>query len=252
VKKYAIAASVLALVVSTSAFAQENVSGFSLAVRTGVSNLNNPDFTITDTFSDDELETRLKTKSAWMIAGELGYDFGAIRFGVDVSYANHKVNGLQLRRVNGTAIGAGDVEDLVDGLVDAEIVDPDALDGLQVDGTTLRTQSGSIAKLRQVGIMANLSYDIPVSATVTPYVGIGLGAVGTHVKALGEDDGSIRFAWQARAGVAFQVTPGVALTADYTYRQTSAGKLQFGDEELAYRLGKTKASQIAAGLRFTF
>src|SRR3546814_4791524 len=42
--------------------------------------------------------------------------------------------------------------------------------------------------------------------TFKPYVGVGLGAVGSHLKALGEDDGSVRFAWQLRAGAAVKVT----------------------------------------------
>jgi opacity protein-like surface antigen len=101
--------------------------------------------------------------------------------------------------------------------------------------------------------MAHVTYDIPLKGPVTPYVGVGLGAVGTHLKALGEDDGSVQFAWQLRAGAAVKVTRGVDLTADYTYRQTSGGKLQFGDDEdVVYRLGKTKASLFQVGLRFTF
>src|SRR3546814_6632774 len=74
------------------------------------------------------------------------------------------------------------------------------------------------------------------------HVGVGLGAVGSHLKALGEDDGSVRFAWQLRAGAAVKVTKGIDLTADYTYRQTGSGKLNFGDEDVEYRLGKNKAS----------
>lgn len=250
--KYTCLAALAATTFSMPAFAQENASGFSLALRTGLSDLNDPSFSITDTFSDDRLDTKLETKSAWLIGGELGYDFGQVRFGLDLSYARNKVKGLEFRALNGTAIPAGAVGGLLDDLVAADILYEEDLEGAEIDGNTLRATSGSIAKIRQVGVMANLTYDIPVSNIVTPYVGVGLGAVGTHVKALGEDDGSIRFAWQARAGVAFQLSPAVALTADYTYRQTSAGKLQFGDDEVEYRLGKTKASQFAAGLRFTF
>lgn len=250
--KYTCFAAFVAVAFSVPAFAQEDGSGFSLALRTGVADLNNPTFSITDTISEDRLDTKLETKSAWLIGGELGYDFGQFRLGLDLSYSRNKVKGLEFRAVNGAAIPAGAVEDVLDDLVAAEILYPEDLDGAVIDGNTLRATSGPIAKVRQVGVMANLTYDIPVSNIVTPYVGVGLGAVGTHVKALGEDDGSIRFAWQARAGVAFQLSPAVALTADYTYRQTSAGKLQFGDDEVEYRLGKTKASQFAAGLRFTF
>src|SRR3546814_13345241 len=100
--------------------------------------------------------------------------------------------------------------------------------------------------------MANVTYDIPLGGnTFKSYVGVGLGAVGSHLKALGEDDGSGRFAWKLRAGAAVKGTKGIDLTADYTYRQTASGKQNFGDEEGESRLGKTKASMFNVGLRCT-
>ena len=252
-KKILVIGASFAALFATPVLAQDGSnSGWYLGMRTGISDINNPEFSLTDLTTEDRLDTKLKTKSAWLIAGETGYDFGDFRFGVEVSYQRNKVKGIDFRALNGTALTATDVEDVVDALINDGFVDEDELAGAQIDGKTVSVTSGSIAKIRQVGVMANLTYDIPVSTVVSPYVGVGLGAVGTHVAALGEDDGSIRFAWQARAGVAFQLTPAVALTADYTYRQTSGGKLQFGDDEVEYRLGKTKASQIAAGVRFTF
>lgn len=252
--KLVITAAAIAACFATPAFAQENSSsGWYLGLRTGVADLNNPEFSLIDTIGDNRVDTKLETKSAWLIAGETGYDFGDVRFGLEVSYQRNKVKGLNFRSLNGTALTSADVEDIFDTLIEDGIVDEEDLEGAELNGTTVRATSGSIAKLRQIGVMANVTYDIPVSAVVSPYVGVGLGAVGTHVNALGDDDGSIRFAWQARAGVAFQVTPSVALTADYSYRQTSGGKLQFGDDEdIEYRLGKTKASQFAVGARFTF
>src|SRR3546814_17633551 len=99
--------------------------------------------------------------------------------------------------------------------------------------------------------MANVTYDIPLGGnTFKPYVGVGLGAVGSHLKALGEDDGSVRFAWQLRAGAAVKVTKGIDLTADYTYRQNGSGKLNFGDEEVESSPGKNKPSdRQSAGKR---
>src|SRR3546814_7298324 len=90
------------------------------------------------------------------------------------------------------------------------------LDGVDINGTTISATNGSVAKLRQLAVMANVTYDIPLGGnTFKPYVGVGLGAVGSHLKALGEDDGSVRFAWQLRAGAAVKVTKGIDLTADY-------------------------------------
>src|SRR3546814_1292550 len=87
--------------------------------------------------------------------------------------------------------------------------------------SSVRATNGSVAKLRQLAVMANATYDIPLGGnTFKPYVGVGLGAVGSHLKALGEDDGSVRFAWQLRAGAAVKVTKGIDLTADYKIGST--------------------------------
>src|SRR3546814_8926572 len=101
--------------------------------------------------------------------------------------------------------------------------------------------------------MANVTYDIPLGGnTFKPYVGVGLGAVGSHLKALGEDDGSVRFAWQLRAGAAVKVTKGIDLTADYTYRQTGSGKLNFGDEDVEYRRSEEHTSELQSLMRSSY
>src|SRR3546814_16154556 len=100
--------------------------------------------------------------------------------------------------------------------------------------------------------MANVTYDIPLGGnTFKPYVGVGLGAVGSHLKALGEDDGSVRFAWQLRARAAVKVTTGIDLTADYTYSPTGSGNTNLGDADVTYRLGNTTASHFQCSPCFT-
>src|SRR3546814_1009205 len=137
----------------------------------------------------------------------------------------------------------GALQIVVEGLVELDIISVDDVEGVDINDTTLSATDSSGAKLRQLAVMANVAYDIPLGGnTFKPYVGVGLGSVDSHLKALGEDDGSVRFAWQLRAGAAVKVTKGIDLTADYTYRQTGSGKLNFGDEDVEYRLGKTKAS----------
>src|SRR3546814_19572255 len=96
--------------------------------------------------------------------------------------------------------------------------------------------------------MANVTYDIPLGGnTFKPYVGVGLVAVGSHLKALGEADGSVRFAWQLRSGSAVKVTKGIDLTAEYTYPPPGSGKLNLGAEDVADRPGKTKSSLYSVG-----
>ena len=261
-KKIITGAILASAIAATPAFAQDADKGPYVQLRTGVATLNNPEFRFIDTYEDNQLETRMNAKSAWAVGGEVGYDLGNIRVGLDLSYQRNKVNGITLRSLNGTAITDANAEALFTGFnvgcgdsctaEDLEGVEREFNEGIALDGARLHRTNGSIARLRQVAVMANIAYDIPVGDTFKPYVGVGLGAVGTHVDVANEDDGSLRFAWQVRAGAAVKLTQGVDLTADYTYRQTSAGKLSLGDDEdMQYRLGKTKASLFMVGLRFT-
>src|SRR3546814_16108050 len=79
-------------------------------LRTGVADLNNPDFAIIDTSSEpnNRLDTKLNTKSAATFGGELGYDFGGVRVGFELAYQRNKVKGITLQSLNGTAITAED------------------------------------------------------------------------------------------------------------------------------------------------
>src|SRR3546814_19959805 len=124
-----------------------------------------------------------------------------------------------------------DLSDGVEGLGEIDIISDDDLDGVDINGTTISATNGSVAKPRQLAVMANVTYDIPLGGnTFKPYVGVGLGAVGSNLKAPGEDDGSRRFAWQLRDGAAVTVTKGIDMTADYTYSQTGIAKKNSGDE----------------------
>src|SRR3546814_2597527 len=75
-------------------------------LRTGVADLNNPDFAIIDTSSEpnNRLDTKLNTKSAATFGGELGYDFGGVRVGLELAYQRNKVKGITLKILHGTAI----------------------------------------------------------------------------------------------------------------------------------------------------
>src|SRR3546814_6405204 len=100
------------------------------------------------------------------------------------------VTGVQTCALPISAITAEDLSDVVEGLGELDIISVDDLDGVDINGTTISATNGSVAKLRQLAVMANVTYDIPLGGnTFKPYVGVGLGAVGSHLKALGEDDG---------------------------------------------------------------
>src|SRR3546814_1072242 len=79
---------------ATPAFAQDEADkGMYFQLRTGVADLNNPDFAIIDTWSEpnNRLDTKLNTKSAATFGGELGYDFGGVRVGLELAYQRNKV-----------------------------------------------------------------------------------------------------------------------------------------------------------------
>src|SRR3546814_15099859 len=66
------------------------------ALRTGVADLNNPDFAIIDTCAEpnNRLDTKLNTNSVATFGGELGYDFGGVRVGLELAYQRNKVKGI--------------------------------------------------------------------------------------------------------------------------------------------------------------
>src|SRR3546814_7828389 len=108
--KNIITCSVLAsAAIATPAFAQDEADkGMYFQLRTGVADINNPDFAIIDTWSEPNncLDTTLNTKSAATFGGELGYDFGGVRVGLELAYQRNKVKAFTLQSLNGTALTA--------------------------------------------------------------------------------------------------------------------------------------------------
>src|SRR3546814_550151 len=146
--KKIITCSVLAsAALATPAFAQDEADkGMYFQLRTGVADLNNPDFAIIDTWSEpnNRLDTKLNTKSAATFGGDLGYDFGGVRVGLELAYQRNKVKGITLKSLNGTAITAEDLSDVVEGLGELDIISVDDLDGVGINGTTISATNGSV------------------------------------------------------------------------------------------------------------
>src|SRR3546814_876282 len=87
-KKIITCAVLASAALATPAFAQDEADkGMYFQLRTGVADLNNPDFAIIDTWSEpnNRLDTKLNTKSAATFGGELGYDFGGVRVGLELA-----------------------------------------------------------------------------------------------------------------------------------------------------------------------
>lgn len=245
--KFGVAALAAAgMMTSGAAWAQAR-TGVYVAANVGVASVADTDLTYRDdggtfggTGTVDTLETRVDTKSAVKFGGAIGYDFGRVRTDIEVDYHRNRIEGLKVDSLNGTPVTAISASDV------ADFCDYEELGSCTVSGTTIAFDGG---RVRQLSALANIWLDLPIGTVVTPYAGGGIGVGGFEI----EGEGKARFAWQLGAGVALNVTPGVAITADYRYRQTNG--TTFTDPDFAnysLQVGKIKTSTLSAGLRFTF
>ena len=127
------------------------------------------------------------------------------------------------------------------------------------------------AKITSSSVMGNLYWDIPLQMSgFAPLVGAGIGWAGNQMKEVVTEDGGVFFlpegetsglAWQAMAGVSFNVSPQAAV--DVFYRYFDGGNLQteFGTafDDLGASAGTytgmrgdLRAHEIVLSLRWTF
>jgi opacity protein-like surface antigen len=112
-----------------------------------------------------------------------------------------------------------------------------------------------------LSVMGNLWFDVPLTGRVRPFLGGGIGMaqvslndVEVSVLAPGTtfvDDSDWVFAYQVGGGVAFQVAPGVDLTAEYRYFGTDDPEYELEavplDAEYEY-----SSHSVMFGLRYSF
>lgn len=186
----------------------------------------------------DTITGEFDVKTAFMISGSLGYDWGMFRTDVEVSYARSKVRAFNV--TGGSASGTPVTQsEAFEGLCFYNESDcPATGNSVPLDGS----------KLRQLNAMANVWIDIPVGGELglEPYVGGGLGVAGFEV----DGEGKARFAWQLGGGLAYKISPNIAITADARYRQ--ANSTTINDEGYGFVLGKVKTFSYGLGLRATF
>src|SRR3546814_12731962 len=106
-KKIITCAVLASAALATPAFAQDEADkGMYFQLRTGVADLHNPDFAIIDTSSEpnNRLDTKINTKSAATFGGELGYDFGGVRVGIELAYQRTKGTRSEERRARYTSV----------------------------------------------------------------------------------------------------------------------------------------------------
>jgi len=109
--------------------------------------------------------------------------------------------------------------------------------------------AGVSGKARSLAIMSNLLYDINTGTAFTPYVGIGAGLARVRSSITGAgfaaSDADWVFAYQGIAGVAYNLTNNLALTADYRYFGTR-------DPEFDGVRGDYNNHSVLVGLRYSF
>src|SRR3546814_12487516 len=96
-------------------------------------------FAILDIWSEpnNRHDTKLNTNSASTFVVELCYDVGGVRVCLELAYQRNKVKGITLKSLNGTAITAEELSDVVEGLGELDIISVDDLDGVDINGTTI-------------------------------------------------------------------------------------------------------------------
>lgn len=241
-----VATAALTICASVPALAQDSDTGVYVSANAGVSTVNDldvtyygPGGTFGGTGTSDTAEFSFDTKSAAAFRGAIGYDFGTVRADVEVSYQRNKVSGVTLERINGAAVPTLTAADRADV---CDYLEADTCGG---SGNTFEFDG---SRARQLSALANVWLDLPVGP-VTPYIGGGVGATGYEL----DGEGKAVFAWQLGAGAAFNLSPSVALTADYRYRQAKGVRIE--DEDFpgeGLELDNVKSSTFSAGVRFRF
>lgn len=225
---------------------EQRATGFYGSINAGLASVNSPEISYFDqggtfggTGPPDSIDFHAKVKNTWTVGGALGYDFGPVRADVEVSYSRNKIKSITLDRVNGQAVTLAPE----DRQAVCNYLETDSCDG---SGNTF---SVSDSRLRQLNALANLWVDLPLGSRITPYAGGGVGVSGLELSG----EGKARFAWQLGAGLAVHLSPRLAITGDYRYRQASSIRITDADfPDAGVKIGKLKTNTFTAGLRVGF
>jgi opacity protein-like surface antigen len=122
------------------------------------------------------------------------------------------------------------------------------------EGSTLGTGFGVDGDTSALSFMGNLWYDLPVAWPVRPYVGAGAGVARIDVNDMeafaGEiaDDSDLVFAYQLGAGIGYQLSPSVGLTAEYRYFATDDPGIEAFDDSADYEYA---SHSVLIGIRYS-
>lgn len=101
-------------------------------------------------------------------------------------------------------------------------------------------------EMTSLSVMGNLLVDVPLSESVRPFLGagIGLAQIDFDLSGVGSEDDTV-FAYQAIAGIGFLLTHVTTLDLQYRYFATS-------DPDFEGAKGEYQSNNFFAGLRFDF
>ena len=106
-------------------------------------------------------------------------------------------------------------------------------------------------------IMTNVIYDLNIDWTIMPHIGVGIGAMnvfdGLRIPSRGLvfNDSSWQFAYQAIAGLRYDINPVLTLDLDYRYLATTESTFGIPNTALHYRTG-ANTNNFVASLTYRF
>ncbi|MEP1423019.1 MAG: outer membrane beta-barrel protein [Erythrobacter sp.] len=153
--------------------------------------------------------------TGFTLSGQAGYAFeNGFRVEAEAAYSKYDVDDHQDLSVGGAIIDGVDSAVLTRGPAS---VDNPTVDDILSDG------QGEVSTF---GLFGNVFYDIETGSSLKPFVGAGFGYQWVDVEyqpsgvAFGEDSDSV-FAYQFMAGASYDLSQGVEVFGQYTYRDTT-------------------------------
>jgi len=183
------------LVLSLSVFVAPAMAedGFYVSGNVGISSASDSDWT--DTWTGASASGSTSYDNGAKLTGAVGHSFGNMRLEGELSYSKNDLDSMEVKSI--TVAGA------------------------VYTGSAVFNATGDATSL---GFMANGYYDFETDSKWTPFLMAGLGAArqSLDIKSVGGvtvtyDESDTVFAYQAGAGVAYEISPTLDLGLSYRY-----------------------------------
>ncbi|MEM8935365.1 MAG: P44/Msp2 family outer membrane protein [Pseudomonadota bacterium] len=181
--------------------------------------------------------------NGYAINGAIGKGYGPFRAELEIGYQQNDVGSHAGVAAGGIDLSAEDAGVLVTGSGNLGTSVADLVAAGEGDVSTLF-------------VMANLIYDVETPGPLTPYIGggIGVGFVDVEYAPSGVgiiDDSATTFAYQVKAGLAYELTPLTDLFVGYRYRATTDAEVEATLFSADFDI-ENSASVIEAGITVGF